>query len=181
MKSFVVLLLTSGLVFGVGYWFVLQPGQVQNERLEVTLIGLQNKTNEGRAALRSLPLFREEVNRLELEREKLLSGVPAGGGLSELLDHLRRISMASGVTFVHHPPSTSSGEDSKIATRITVRGSTRQVPAFFAALSDDEYPFVGDDLRLSPVEGTTGVLQADLVVSDPLEADLPALPTTGGG
>ena len=164
------LLGSCGLVFGLGSCAVLEPGQqMQNARQLSTLYGLQNKVNEGRAAQRNLPLFREEVEHLEQEAEELLAASPAGGGITELHSQLGRISRASGVTLQRHDPSSAGGEDSEIAAEITVRGSARQVLAFFAALRDDEYPFIADDLRLFPVEDTTDVLQADLVVTCPLD------------
>ncbi len=60
------------------------------------------------------------------------------------------------------------------AARITVRGTARQVLAFFAALGDDRYPFVADGLRLYPVAGSADVLQADLVVTSPVLPENPS-------
>ncbi len=71
------------------------------------------------------------------------------------------------MTFQHAPPA---GDDaSEVAARITARGSRRQMSGFCSALGADRYPFVADDLVLFAVDGTTDVLQADLVVSSPLE------------
>ncbi len=164
-----ILLVSCGVVFGVGSWAVLRPGpQLENAKHENTLHGLQRKVNEGRAAKRALPLFREEMKRLEHEAQERLATSPAGGGFTELLSQLRRISTASGVTLQRHERSTAASNDSDIAARITLRGSTRQVLAFFAAIRDDKYPFIADDLELFRVEDGTDVLQADLVVISPL-------------
>ncbi len=163
-----ILLLTCGAVFWLGSRFLLRGQEVANARAEQGWHALQNKANEGRAALKSLPLFREEVGRLELEADKLLSAAPAGAsgtsGISELLSHLGRIGTASGVTLQQF-----GDDESETAAQVTVRGSRRQLLAFFTALRDDGYPFIADDLELFLVEGMTGVLQADLAVSSPPE------------
>ena len=166
----VILLFACGAVFWFGHWFVLRGQEMRNARHENTLLGLQREVNEGRAAKRTVPLFREEVERLELEAEKLEadelpSDLPAGGGLPELLSEIRRICRASGVTLERQEPTASGDDGSEIGAHITVRGRGRQMLAFFAALGDDPYPFAADDLRLSPDTGTTGVLQADLFVA----------------
>ena len=162
-----IFLVTFVAVLGLGDWILLRPGpRRENERLEATLSHLQNKINEGRAAQRALPLYREELKRLEEEAERLLSAAPAGAGPSELPTQLRRISAASGVELA----TPASEEDvPESAARVRVRGTRRQVLAFFAALRDDPYPFVADDLELVPVEDTADFLQADLVVASPLE------------
>ncbi len=166
LSRIAILLLTCGVVFGIGSWILLRGQQTQNARQEITLAGLQRETNEAKAAKRALPRFREEVKRLEQEANKL-SAAAAGGGISELLPRLRRISTASGVT-LQRLVSSSGGDDPEIAARITIRGSTRQVLAFFAALR--QVPLIADDLGLLAVEGKADVWQADLVVSSPLEA-----------
>lgn len=151
------------VVFGIGLYAVLQPAKQQNLRQDHERIVLQNKVNEGRAAKRSLPLFREEIGRLEQEADRWLSQAPAGSGLAELLSHLGPIATKSGVTL------ESSVDDVETAARLTVRGSRQQVRAFFGALSGDDYPFVAGDFQLFAVEGVTGVLQADFVVSSVTE------------
>ncbi len=159
MKGLAILLLTCGVVFGIGSCAVLQPEQLDNERQERRVVESQHKVNEGRAALKSRQLFREEVGRLEQEADRWLSAA-TGRGLSELLSHLDGIGTACGVSLERH-----GGDASQNAARITVRGSKRQVLAFFAALRDDMFPFVADDLELFAVLGETDALQANLVVS----------------
>ncbi len=49
--------------------------------------------------------------------------------------------------------------------------------AFFGALGEDPYPFVADELRLYPVAGSAGVLQADLAVTSPRLSENPPGPS----
>ncbi len=149
------LLLTCVVVFGIGFWFLLQGQEMDNVRQERRWHRLQNQATEGKAAFKARPLFREEVTRLEQEADRWLSSAPPGGGISEMLRHLGRIGTGSGVTLQQYP----SGE----STRVTVRGSRPQMLAFFAALHEDRYPFVADDFELF-VEDATGLLQADFAV-----------------
>ncbi len=163
MKNLAILLLTCGLVFWLGSRVVLQPEQLDNARQEQKLRELQRQVNEGRAALKALPLFREEVARLEQEADRWLSAVPAGSGVAELLSRLSEIGMASGVTLEGRAAAAS--DESETAAQVTVSGSRRQMRAFFAALRDEVYPFVAGEFELFPVEGKRDLLQAGLVVS----------------
>ncbi len=109
--------------------------------------------------------------------EPRLSG--AGGGISELFSELRRIAASSGVTLERQAPA-AGGDGPQSAARITVRGGARQVLAFLAALGDDPYPFVADELRLYPIAGTVDdpqVLQAELVVTSPRLSENPPGPS----
>ncbi len=152
---------TCGVVFGLGSWFLLQGQELDNARLEQKWHRLQNQANEGKAAFKARPLFREEVGRLEQEAERWRPAAPAEGGLSELLLHLGEVGTRRGVTVEHHDG------DGPESARITVSGSRQRLRGFFGALSGDLYPFVAGDLEISVVEGTE-VLKAELVVSPAL-------------
>ena len=83
-----------GLVLAVAIYFagnhyLLKPRQENLERLDAKLSELQAKIQEGRAAKAQLPQFRQEVQRLELELDKLLRVLPARRNTPELLRRIR--------------------------------------------------------------------------------------------
>ena len=83
-----------GLVLAVAIYFagnhyLLKPRQENIEQLDEKLSVLQAKIQEGRAAKAQLPQFRQEVQRLELELDKLLRVLPARRNTPELLRRIR--------------------------------------------------------------------------------------------
>ena len=83
-----------GLVLAVAIYFagnhyLLKPRQENIEQLDEELSVLQAKIQEGRAAKAQLPQFRQEVQRLELELDKLLRVLPARRNTPELLRRIR--------------------------------------------------------------------------------------------
>lgn len=77
------------LVYWGGHHWLLKPRQENLARLEGELSTLQAKIQEGRAAKAQLPQFRQEVQRLELELDKLLRILPARRNTPELLRRIR--------------------------------------------------------------------------------------------
>ena len=83
-----------GLALGIGIYFaanhyLLKPKRAEIAALESELSTLQAKIQEGRAAKAQLPQFRQEVQRLELELDKLLRILPARRNTPELMRRLR--------------------------------------------------------------------------------------------
>ena len=86
--------LLLGLVLAVAIYFagnhyLLKPRQQNLENLDGKLSVLQAKIQEGRAAKAQLPQFRQEVQRLELELDKLLRVLPARRNTPELMRRIR--------------------------------------------------------------------------------------------
>ena len=83
-----------GLVLAVAIYFagnhyLLKPRQENLAQLDENLVELQAKIQEGRAAKAQLPQFRQEVQRLELELDKLLRVLPARRNTPELMRRIR--------------------------------------------------------------------------------------------
>lgn len=83
-------LLGAALV-GLGYWQLALPKSKEIERKKIELRKLEDKRDEARAAAQSLPQFREEVGRLELELGKLRTIMPAKRNTQELLRQVRTL------------------------------------------------------------------------------------------
>jgi type IV pilus assembly protein PilO len=87
--SAIVGLVLAGLLYWGGHHWLLKPRYEELDRLETKLVDLQIKIQEGRAAKAQLPRFREEVQRLELELDKLLRILPARRNTPEMLRRIR--------------------------------------------------------------------------------------------
>ena len=79
----------AAVVLGVTWWYVIDPTNDQIARQDSRLQELQRKVQEGRAAEKNLPRFREEVRALELELEKLLRILPARRNTQDLIRRIR--------------------------------------------------------------------------------------------
>ena len=87
--SAIVGLVLASLIYWGGHHYLLKPKYQELKKQEDKLAGLQIKIQEGRAAKAQLPRFREEVQRLELELDKLLRILPARRNTPELLRRIR--------------------------------------------------------------------------------------------
>lgn len=76
-------------IYMAGNHYLLKPRQETLVQLDGQLSELQAKIQEGRAAKAQLPQFRQEVQRLELELDKLLRVLPARRNTPELLRRIR--------------------------------------------------------------------------------------------
>jgi len=84
------LIIAVGAVVGVEYAFV--KGIKEQIREADTKIGeLEEKIQQGRAAERKLPQFREEVKRLELELEKLRRILPSTRNTEEIIKKIKSL------------------------------------------------------------------------------------------
>jgi len=87
------------LVFAANYLkFSDMTRQIERKGNELT--ELDKKIQEGKAAQRSLPQFREEVRRLELELDKLLRILPSRRNTEDLLRRLRTLTEQGDFTLL---------------------------------------------------------------------------------
>lgn len=102
--------LAGVLVFGAHY---LKIKDLNNRIAGQTrqLGELQKKIDEGRTAQRSLPAFREEVQRLELELEKLLRILPTRRGMEDLLRRLRALAEQGDLALLRISPRAPQTQD----------------------------------------------------------------------
>ncbi len=87
--SAIVGLVLACLLYWGGHHYLLKPKYQELKREEDKLAVLQEKIMEGRAAKADLPRLRAEVQRLELELDKLLRILPARRNTPELLRRIR--------------------------------------------------------------------------------------------
>lgn len=104
----------------------LVSGQSKLERLE-------QKIQEGRAAQRELPKFREEVRQLELRLERLLRILPARRNTPDLLRRIRNITEQGDLDFVSINPGNFQDEDfySIWPIKMNLRGNYHSLAMFF--------------------------------------------------
>jgi type IV pilus assembly protein PilO len=88
--------LIVGLVLAVAIlWavdaYVVKPIKKDIESTEAAIAELDQKIQQGRAAERKLPQFREEVKRLELELEKLRRILPSTRNTEEIIQKIKSL------------------------------------------------------------------------------------------
>jgi type IV pilus assembly protein PilO len=84
-------LAVGAVIVGAVYYVFLTDIELQIARQQKQQTDLQKKIDEGRAAERSLPQFREEVNRLQLELDKLVRIIPTRRNTEDLIRRLRTL------------------------------------------------------------------------------------------
>ena len=111
---------------------------------------LEKKINEGRAAQRRLPQFREEVGRLELELDKLLKILPTQRNTEDLLRRVRQLTEQGDFRLVSVTPKGRSERDFYYEWPIQVRlqGTYHNLALFFDRLSRLSRIFTVDSLRI---------------------------------
>jgi type IV pilus assembly protein PilO len=101
---------------------------------------LDQKISQGRAAERKLPQFREEVQRLELELEKLRRILPSTRNTEEIIKKLKSLVDQGEFTLrrLTFPPLTASSTDpySEWPISVTVDGRYHDLAILFNKLSN---------------------------------------------
>ncbi len=127
-----------GLVLGVVVYlaanqFLLTPRKKEIKRQEVELAELQRQIQEGEAAKRQLPRFREEVRKLELELDRLLRVLPARRNTPELLRRIRTLTEEGDFNLKRFTPGNLIDRDfySEWPIAISVDGSYHKLALFF--------------------------------------------------
>lgn len=88
--------LIVGVVLAVGVVWAVDSFMVKNIKREIAdsdtrIAELEQKIQQGRAAERKLPQFREEVKRLELELEKLRRILPSTRNTEEIIKKIKSL------------------------------------------------------------------------------------------
>lgn len=104
---------------------------------ESKLAELEQKITEGRSAQASLPQFREEVRRLELELEKLLRILPTRRNMDDLLRRIRALTEQGNFVLNRVTPKGLSRRDFYSEWPIDVRldGGYHNLALFFDRIS----------------------------------------------
>jgi|SRR5687767_4022727 len=131
--SAVVGAIVGAVLFGLLYWRVSTKQQANLAAKEAHLAELQTKIQEGRAAKASLPQFREEVRRLELELDKLLRILPARRNTPDLLRRIRALTEQGNFDLLRFTPGQFADRDfySEWPITIDVRGTYHNLAMFF--------------------------------------------------
>lgn len=81
----------AGLILYGVHAYVVQPIKDQIAAADSKIAELDKKIEQGRAAERKLPQFREEVRRLELELEKLRRILPSSRNTEEIIKKIKSL------------------------------------------------------------------------------------------
>jgi type IV pilus assembly protein PilO len=132
-----VLGLCSLLVFSFGYWIdlsdALQKLDDSNKQV-VTLGGLYIDTHR---QISNLSAYREEVNKIKEELNKLTALLPSHSEASELLGDISQRATYSGVQFVAIKPGNAVSLDfyQESSTQFSVSGSYNSLGGFVSSVS----------------------------------------------
>jgi type IV pilus assembly protein PilO len=81
----------AGLAIGGSWYYVSNNIEPEIKSAESQIVELDKKIEQGRAAERKLPQFREEVKRLELELEKLRRILPSTRNTEEIIKKIKSL------------------------------------------------------------------------------------------
>ncbi len=130
------LAIAAAVYFGAHVW-LLKPKKAEIARQEATLSDLQAKIQEGRAATKQLPRFREEVRKLELELDKLLRILPSRRNTPELLRRIRALTEQGDFALLRFTPGNFIDRDfySEWPIGITLQGTYHNLALLFDRIS----------------------------------------------
>lgn len=188
--SALVGLALGGAIVGASYYVVFTDisGQITGTRAE--LEKLQKKIDEGRAAERSLAQFREEVNRLQLDLDKLLRVLPTRMNTEDLLRRLRTLTEQGDFKLLRFAPSNRSQKQFyyEWPIQITLDGTYHNLALFFDRVSRFSRIINIENLRVSqkagdPVRtiGATFTMKTFLYIETVEEPKAQTTPAKGRG
>lgn len=127
----------AALIVGIGYKLKIESQRQEIDRQEARLTELQRKIQEGRAAERELPQFREQVRALEVELDKLLRILPARRNTPELLRRIRALVDQGDFGFRRFTPGGFVDRDfySEWPIKIDLTGDYHNLALFFDRIS----------------------------------------------
>lgn len=145
-----------GLVLAIviafaGYKMKLERMQRDIDGQEKRLAELQQKIQEGEAAEKQLPQFRERVARLENDLEKLLRILPNKRNVSELIRQLRAIAEREDFDLVRFDPGAEVEREffNEWPISIALEGNYHALARFFDTLSRFSRIINVDNLRVT--------------------------------
>ena len=160
--------LAIGAVFGLGvlalvYWQLLTPMYDTIDQQETELAELQRKIAEGRAAKAQLPQFKEQVETLELELEKLLRILPARRNTPELLRRVRALAEQGDFGFHRFTPKSFVEKEfySEFPITIDLSGGYHNLAMFFDRVSRLSRIINIENLQVQARDGGTDTISAN--------------------
>lgn len=152
--------LLVGLAVGIGlcllgYYQFLGPLKRGIESQEAKLETLQADIQKGRAIAARLPQFREEVNRLQLELEKLLRILPARLNTDQILRNVRSLAEQGDFKLRIFEPKAIGERDfyKEFPINITMDGTYHNLALFFDKIRRFPRIFNVENLKLTTVKG----------------------------
>ena len=135
----------------VGKFLKFDGMKDQIGRKERQLTTLEREINEGRSAMKSLPQFREEVDRLQLELDKLLRILPSRRNTEDLLRRIRRLTEQGDFDLLRFTPRGLSKRDfySEWPIAISINGKYHNLALFFDRIRRFSRIINVEDLRIS--------------------------------
>ena len=131
--------LAAGAVAGAHYGLVNKI-QLETAAAEGQIAELDKKIEQGRAAERKLPQFREEVRRLELELEKLRRILPSQRNTEEIIKKMKSLVDQGDFTLqrLGFPPLAPKGSDpyAEWAISVSVEGRYHDLAILFNRLGN---------------------------------------------
>ncbi len=144
-----------GAIVAAFYYLKVDKMNGQIAAKERKLKNLEREINEGRAAQKSLPQFREEVGRLQLELDKLLRILPARRNTEDLLRRLRRLTEQGDFDLLRFTPRGLARRDfySEWPIAISLVGRYHNLALFFDRIRRFSRIINVENLRLSATGG----------------------------
>lgn len=165
--SALVGLVVAGLIFGLMWYLQFDTQRETIDQKENQLAEMQAKIQEGRAAQRQLPQFREEVRRLELELDKLLRILPARRNTPELLRRIRELTAQGNFELLLFRPGGFADREfySEWPIQISVDGTYHNLGMFFDRVSRFSRIINVDNLQVEQIrrreEGAAHTIHAN--------------------
>lgn len=181
----ITFVISIGVIVFCAYYFMVKNMQQGIVRQERKLAELQQKVNEGRAAQKSLPQFREEVRRLELELDKLLRILPSRKGTDDLLRRVRALTEQGDFDLISFAPGSPRELDdfySEWSINIQLRGGYHNLALFFDRIGRFRRIINIDNLRITPAREATGryTINASFTAKTFLSKEVPPMEEGGG-
>lgn len=165
--------LLVGLVLAVALlWavdsYVVKPIKQNIEDADTAIAALDQKIQQGRAAERKLPQFREEVKRLELELEKLRRILPSTRNTEEIIQKIKSLVDQGEFTLnrLSFPPLGESGSSTEAYVEwpiaVAVDGRYHDLAILFNRLGNFSRIMNVENIRINArTEQETKTISAD--------------------
>jgi Tfp pilus assembly protein PilO len=182
----ITLVLGIGVIVFCSYYFLIKNMQDGMKRQRIKLNEVNEKINEGRTAEKSLPQFREEVRRLELELDKLLRILPSQRKTDDLLRRVRALTEQGDFDLISFAPGSPRALDdfySEWAIKIQLSGDYHNLALFFDRIKRFRRIINIEDLRISPARerNSAYTINADFTAKTFLANETEETEDAGGG
>lgn len=156
--SAIVGLILGGLIYWGGDQWLLKPRKENLAKLEQQLATLEVKIQEGRTAKAQLPQFRQEVQRLEMELDKLLRILPARRNTPELLRRIRDLTDQGDFDLQRFTPGNFIDQEfySEWPIAISLEGSYHNLALLFDRVGRFSRIINVEGLKIGTAKGRDG-------------------------